>query len=62
MADATPVHSKTAPKKKPLSKDAQKIKAELAEIEANQSGEADVSAPVEPTTVKLDDGTVRKNN
>lgn len=51
MANAVPVHAedKAPAKKKPLSKDAQKIKQELA----------DIAAQNEPKTTKLPDGTVR---
>lgn len=59
MANATPVHSK--PKaKKPLSKDAEAIKKELAELETNAGDNVDVPT-VGPSTRTLEDGTVRED-
>lgn len=55
MANATPVHKTETPKRKPLSKDAAKIKAELAESESKATEE------VAPEGVELADGTIRKD-
>jgi len=54
MANATPVHGGN--NKKPLSKEAQKVKEEL------NSGGKSVSEPVDPNTTVLPDGTVRVDN
>lgn len=65
MANATPVHKPegTDVKKKPLSKDAQKIKLELEKLE--QANPETPAAPVDPvgpgTTKTLADGTVVRN-
>lgn len=57
MANATPVHAK----KKPLSKDAENIKKELAELETNAGDNVD--APEVPAgTRELDDGTIREDH
>jgi hypothetical protein len=60
MANATPVHSGS---KKPLSKEAQRVKKELAELEANKTNAGDnVDLPaVPPTKRKLADGTIRED-
>jgi len=56
MADAKPVHGR-----KPLSKDAKKIKEDLAELETNAGDNVD-EPEVPPGERKLPDGTVRKDN
>lgn len=59
MANAVPVHAPEKPAaKKPLSKDAQKIKKELekAEVDAQE-----VETPVEDKVTTMADGTIRKD-
>ena len=57
MAAAKPVHGTG----KPLSKDAQKIKQELKELETN-AGDNVTVPEVPPGERKLDDGTLRTDN
>jgi len=56
MADAKPVHGR-----KPLSKDAEKIKEDLAELETNAGDNVDVP-DVPKGERELADGTIRKDN
>ena len=57
MANATPVHAK----KKPLSKEAEAVKKELAELETNAGDNVDVPT-VKPGSAELPDGTVREDH
>jgi hypothetical protein len=60
MANATPVHSG---RKKPLSKEAQRIKEELKELAAEETNAGDnVDLPENPpATRELADGTIRED-